>query len=262
MKLRSSPLSLCCLRLVLPLLLLISSWSARADNTPPNITAGEIALLPEYCKDVQGFGYGDAYHNTSPRAGYWVGLMGKSFWALHHQCWALIREHRSRAAGLSRQDRDAHIQGAVGDYGYVVANSEKDFILLPEIFTQMGEAHVLLGNIGAALDAFTAARRRKTDYWPPYVAWARVLMKSGKRQEALNHVEYVMKLAPTDVELKRQYDLLKNGPVATNRATNRNLPRASVGVSAATRSTVVARPASTPEGAAGARPIPASAVSR
>ncbi len=250
-------------RWVIPLVLLQLCWSARADNIPPNITAGEKALLPEYCADTQTFGYGDAYSNTSPRAAYWVGLMGKTFWAMHHQCWAMIREHRSRAAGLSRQDRDAHLNGAINDYVYVVENAPPDFVLLPEIYTQIGENHVLLGNIGAALDAFTAARRKKVDYWPPYTAWARVLLKSGKRQEALAHVESVMKLVPGDAELKRQYNLLKNAPSGPNRSTSKTSPRAG---SVAAPS---ARPAASGPGGTAAvavssssKPNAASAVSR
>jgi tetratricopeptide (TPR) repeat protein len=261
MNLRSTPFTLPVRRWAV-LLMLLCSWGARADNNPTNITPGEVALLPEYCKDAQGFGYGDASFNTSPRAGYWLGLMGKTFWAVHHQCWALIREHRSRAAGLSRQERDGHIRGAVGDYMYVINYAEPEFILLPELYTQVGEAHLLLGDVGAAFDAFTAARKRKPDYWPPYVAWARVLMKSGKRQEALAHVESVMRLVPGDPELKRQYNLLKSGPASDARAAKTSAHRVGTRATAMSRGEDRPRAASATVTAAGAKPFAASAASR
>jgi tetratricopeptide (TPR) repeat protein len=246
----------------LPLSLLLALTPVRADNNPPNITPGEVALLPEYCKDTQSFGYGDASFNTSPRAAYWVGLMGKTFWALHHQCWAMIREHRSRAAGLPRQERDGYLRGAIGDYMYVIEHSTPGFVLLPEIYTQMAEDHVLLGNIAAAYDAFTAARRSKADYWPPYVGWARVLLKSGKRQEALAHVEQVLKLVPDDAELKRQYNLLRNGAGSAPRAAEKNGPRRVMSEAPAPRGAGASRPAAMAVSTAGSKAIAASAATR
>jgi tetratricopeptide (TPR) repeat protein len=248
----------------MPLLLLLCSWGARAD-TLSNITAGEKAILPEYCADTQTFGYGDAYSNTSPRAAYWVGLMGKTFWAMHHHCWSLIREHRSRAAGVSRQERDGHLMAAINDYVYVIDNAPPDFVLLPEIYTRIGENYVVLGNIGAAMDAFTAARKKKVDYWPPYTAWARVLVKAGKRQDALAHVETVLKLVPDDAELRRQYNALKNGPAGAPRASTRApAVRANGGTAAGARPAAgAAGPASAALASVpAAKPGAGSAVSR
>jgi tetratricopeptide (TPR) repeat protein len=245
----------------LMLLLLLCCWGARANLA--NITAGERAILPEYCADTQTFGYGDAYFNTSPRAAYWVGLMGKGFWAMHHHCWSLIREHRSRAAGLTRQERDWHLISANGDYLYVIENTPADFVLLPEIYTRMGENHVLLDNVGAAMDAFTAARQKKVDYWPAYTAWARILLKAGKRQEALAHVETVMKLVPDDAELRRQYGLLKNGAAGPGRATSKATSRTGSVATGGSRATAVAPSGASAASAANTRkPSTASAVSR
>ena len=183
--------------------------TARADNEPKNMTAGEKALLPVWCLDAQSFGYGDASFNTSPRAGHWVALMGKTFWAAHHHCWALIRMHRARAAGLPANIRLSLIEGAIGDYQYVLANATPDFPLLPEVYTRMGEAYIAFGVPSQAMEAFAMARKIKPDYWPPYVRWAEVLVKSGRSKEGLEHVEHVMKMVPEDVELQRQYRLLQ-----------------------------------------------------
>jgi tetratricopeptide (TPR) repeat protein len=266
MKKRLSFIAACRWHWFAPLVLLLCCWGAGA-NTLSNITAGEKALLPEYCVDTQTFGYGDASYNTSPRAPYWIGLMGKTFWAMHHHCWALIREHRSRGAGVTRQERDGHLIAANSDYVYVIDNATPDFVLLPEIYTRIGENYVLLGNIGAAMDAFGAARKSKADYWPPYVAWARVMLKAGKRQEALAHVETVMRLAPDDAELRRQYNLIKNGPAGPTRA----MSPASARTGSAVAGAGPRSPAAAPGGASTAvssvaaqtgKPGAASAVSR
>ena len=89
------------LRLALGLSLMVITGMAVAK--PNDITETEMELLPRYCPDTMGFKYGDAYSNTSPRASYWVSLMGPSFWAMHHYCWALISINRSQRAGISVQ---------------------------------------------------------------------------------------------------------------------------------------------------------------
>lgn len=203
--------------------------AASADFKPQNVTAGEMALLPEYCPDTQGFQYGDQHYNTSPRAAYWVGLMGKSFWAHHHYCWALIYINRAKAAGLRPQEREALYRWAINDYRYVVQHSTPDFVLLPEVWTRMGEAYVLLGANGSALEAFGAARRIKPDYWPPYVRWAEVLARLGKRTEALAHLEEGLERMPTERALIEAYERLGG-----NHARFARSPRAAASAASAT----------------------------
>jgi tetratricopeptide (TPR) repeat protein len=180
-----------------------------------SITAGERALLPEWCLDTQTFGYGDAWHNTSPRAGHWIKLMGQSFWASHHYCWGLVKMQRSSSVSYPPHMRTYYLQSAIDEMNYVVRNATPDYPLMPEVLTRMGECYVRQENYSAAYEIFEKARGLKPDYWPPYVRWAEVLMKFGKRQQALDLVDAVMKLAPDDAELQRQYGLLKSTPSRT-----------------------------------------------
>lgn len=172
---------------------------------PANVTQGEVALLPEYCPDTQGFSYGDRYSNTSPRAAHWVGLMGPSFWAHHHYCWGLIKMHRALEPGLRKELRQGGLESAVGDFQYVVGNSSPDFIMLPEVFLKMGDAYVLMGSYGVAREAYASARSKKPDYWPAYVRWAEVLAKIGNKQEALSHLEECLRLTPRQPALQEAY---------------------------------------------------------
>lgn len=222
------------------LLALLSPWAQA--QMPPDITRGEFALLPEYCPDTQGFKYGDATYNTSPRAGYWIGLMGPSFWHMHHYCWALIRVQRASAIGLPAPTRQGHLQAAVSDYRYVIVNATPDFVLLPEVFTRMGEAYASLENYGAAMDAFNRAREIKPDYWPPYLRWSDILIKIGKRKEAKEHIEKILALLPDEPAVQQQYRRLGGDPVAFARSLPSPLP-------APTQAVTAAPAASTPQAA-------------
>lgn len=196
-------------------LLLLGSLGSRAETDGEfvkSITPGERAMLPEWCLDTQSFGYGDAYSNTSPRAGHWIGLMGKTFWAAHHYCWAQIKIQRSRSIGMPPNTREYWLNSAVADMYYVVQNATPDFVLLPEVLVRIGEAYVTQENYAKANEVFEKARAVKPDYWPPYVRWAEVLVKFGKKQDGLELVERVLKVAPHDAELQRQYLLLKAAP--------------------------------------------------
>jgi tetratricopeptide (TPR) repeat protein len=181
-------------------------------SKPENVTPGEIALLPTYCIDTMGFGYGDAYTNTSPRAGKWVAMMGKSFWAMHHFCWALIDVRRAEFMSSRSPVKAGTLARAVGNYQYTINHSTPNFILLPEIYTKLGEAELLLSHIGAASEAFQRARELKPDYWPPYASWAAMLIRSGQKAEAKRHLKLGLENAPDAKILIDQYRALGGDP--------------------------------------------------
>jgi tetratricopeptide (TPR) repeat protein len=193
--------------------LTVAALCGSVSAAPENITDAELALTPPYCQDVQAIRYGDANGpNASPRAKYWVSLMGKTFWAMHHYCWGLISLHRSEAPGLQPVLRKGLLQSAVADYRYVINNSTPDFVLLPEIYTRMGEAYLLLSNPGAAYEAFLRARELKPDYWPAYSRWADVLIRIGQKTEAKQLVESGLRHAPESKALLAQYRQLGGDP--------------------------------------------------
>lgn len=167
--------------------------------TPENITAGEIALLPEYCPLTQTFTRDDprAASVRSP-ARLLHERLGRSYLGLHHYCNGLIDVMRSRVAGVTPYKRRALLTFALNEYQYVIDNSTPDFVLLPEIYLRVGEAHVELLDYRQALDAFAKSRTLKPDYWPPYARWSAVLLRLGKRAEALTHLEEGLRLMPNE----------------------------------------------------------------
>mgnify|MGYP000926009653 FL=1 len=189
-------------------------WFAGQAFASFPATDAERAVLPIYCKDTMGFaGYGDSSYNTSPRAKTWVAKMGETFWAMHHYCVGLVKRNRALRAGVSPTERKFLMESAVGEYAYVLNNlKDPNFVLLPEIYTRVGEAQLVASNPGAADKAFARARAIKPDYWPAYSQWAEYLMKIGKQAEAKQLVKAGLEQAPQARMLIEQYRLLGGKP--------------------------------------------------
>jgi len=194
------PLSL---RLLLTAIFCLIAAPALA-NKPKNITKAEMALIPKYCPDTMGFGYGDAHFNTSPRAPHWVSMLGKDFWNLHHYCWALINLNRANRFGIAKQLRKGILEDVLNDYRYVLDRAASDFILAPEILTRVGEAELKLARPERADEAFSRARQIKPDYWPAYSHWIEYLIAKGRRAEAKSLAQEGLEYSPkvTAVRLK------------------------------------------------------------
>ena len=196
---------------------LAAAAQSRADNVPENMTPGEIALLPPYCAVRLDADMGQRYRglqNMTPNVAHFVGLMGDSFWHIHHYCWAQIRVNRVIAGRMSPVIRHGTLLGAIADYEYVVNNSKPNFVMLPEVFLKIGDTHVLMKNYPKASEAFAKSRSLKPDFWPPYSHWANALELTVSKKAALAHLEEGMRAAPKAAALQAQYKRLGGDPVA------------------------------------------------
>lgn len=195
---------------------MLGAWLVGASFTasakPKGISDAEMALIPKYCPDTMGFNYGDAFFNTSPRAGHWVGLMGKTFWAIHHYCWGLINLGRATRVGVPPMIRKGTLEDVRNDFQFVLDRAPPDFIMLPEILTRMGEVELLLKRPVQAGKAFARAREIKQDYWPAYSKWAEFLISSGKRAEAKDLIKSGLEFSPKTSVLIDLYRLLGGNP--------------------------------------------------
>ena len=183
-------------------------------GTPPNVTQGELDQLPPYCPHTMGFGYAMSGPNTSPKASYWVAILGSDHWKLHHYCWALVNIRRYENRTLPPQVRKHLLTVAVSDIDWTIKNSTRELVLLPEIYTRLGEVHLLLTDVGAAYDAFLHARQIKPDYWPAYTNWANALIKSGMKADAKKLVEQGLMHAPDSKILQDQFRSLGGDPAS------------------------------------------------
>lgn len=169
---------------------------------PANVTRGELALIPPYCIDTEGFSYGPENSPTmSPRARAWVGEMGRTFWSMHHYCWGLINLNRLRSGRANTPNPQYFAKQIIDEYFYVLNNAPPDFVLLPEVWTRVGEAALLAGDVGSAMDAYQKARSIKPDYWPAYAQWADFLITYKKIDEAKTLVREGLRHAPESTAL-------------------------------------------------------------
>ena len=190
-------------------LLIVSSLGAQAAK-PPDWTEAELDLIAPYCIDTMGWKYGDASTNTSPRAKHWVGLMGPGFWAMHHYCVAILNLKR-----LSRHPKAEwpfRYQEVINDLEYVVRNTKPDFVMLPEVFSRIGEVELLRKDLTAAGKAFERARLQRPDYVPAYTLWAQTLDGLGKRSDALALVREGLSHAPQSKPLLNLYKQFGGDP--------------------------------------------------
>jgi hypothetical protein len=180
------------------------AWITSASaGFPAGWTNAELALTSPFCQDVQTLRYGDMSGNPSPNAGKWVAIMGHGFWAVHHYCWAQINLARAERPSTSPSDRKALRIGAINDMMYVVHNTPDNFILLPEIFTRIGQVELKLRRYADAKVAFGKAMEIKPDYWPAYLHWAEHLMAVGQKAEARNVAEDGFAHAPSSKTLRK-----------------------------------------------------------
>ncbi len=240
--------------LALPLFAAALLTTPAQAQKPNNITEGEMAFLPVYCADAQGFKYGDAYFNTSPRAGHWIGLMGsKSFWAIHHYCWALIKLRRANLPGVEPVMRKGGMRDAIADIDYVLINGTPDFVLRPELLTLRGDIELMLNNVGDALTSYEAANQAKPDYWPPYVNWSEFLLKNGLKPQARAFLERGLRVTPDEPRLRTIYQRAGGDPEGFVRTLPPPAPAGTA--SAATPTTAPsATPAAPPASAAASAP--------
>lgn len=193
------------LALVLGMLLAAGARAVPANN----VSAGELALLPPFCIDTEGFMYGpENSPKMSPRAPEWVRQMGHGFWSLHHYCWARVHLNRLRTGRADTYNKRAFAKMIADEHMYVVRNVTPDFVLLPEVWTRIGEALLLAGDIGGAMEAYGRAREIKPEFWPAYAQWATFLSEVGKKKDALALVTEGLRHAPDATQLRKQFTQL------------------------------------------------------
>lgn len=197
---------------ILGLLSLIPALAQAAK--PEDWTEAEVNLAAPYCIDTMGFRYGDSTHNTSPRASHWVSIMGQSFWAMRHYCWALVNLNRAQRASMPSRERRNLREVAVSDIRYVLGHAPQGFIMLPEIYTTLGNTYVLLGDVSRAEKSYKAAIQARPDYWPPYARWAETLMiRSNSREAARSIVREGLTHVPGSKTLLGLWNELGGGPL-------------------------------------------------
>ena len=179
----------------------------------PEYTQADLSTLPVYCDDTEGFNHTSKWtKNQSPRGPYWESVMGPDFWWMHHYCWALLAINKSeRPMTVPGWTKKRHLENARMELVSTIHWVNDRFVLLPEIYTKLGEVEVELSKFGelshtgGAYSAFLSARTMKPDYWPAYAGWARVLIQSGQKKEAEKLLRSGLEYSPDSSVLKELY---------------------------------------------------------
>ena len=175
---------------------------------PANVTPTEIALSSPFCAYIRSEKHFSG--NLSPTGRGWQSVLGSGFLHIHHYCYGQVYLQRAMRYGNSPAERKFLLTSALGEFQYVVRNSKSDFVLLPEIYTRMGDVQLLLSLPKDANESFARARAIKPDYWPGYSHWTEFLIRSGKRSEAKQLVIEGLKYSPKSKPLAQQYRELKD----------------------------------------------------
>lgn len=172
-----------------------------------DISDAEWALLPKYCIHTQSY-----KGHVQPHIARWEAVMGPTFFHMHHYCWALLKYRRYESSQASSQQKLYYLEEAHGDFLYVVNNAEKDFVLLPEIFTWLGRTQIRMRRFADAEKSLAQARTIKLDYWPAYFHWAEYLQSAGRKADALALVKVGLQHSPNAKALLAQYRSLGGKP--------------------------------------------------
>lgn len=157
--------------------------------------------MPEYCPDSLAFSPRYAEGATAARQRRWVAMMGESFWDIHHYCWAIAVINRSKLTGVDKQRREYMLRDAIDDITYVLRRARPDFVLLPEIYTRLGDVQQSRERPVDALYAYEQAVQSRADYWPAYVRLADLHASLGSNEQAVTVVERGLTVLPEQPQL-------------------------------------------------------------
>lgn len=170
------------------------------------MTEAERSLLPPYCRNHRWVG-SKSVNPEGERE--WMNILGPDYYHMQHYCWAIVSVSRSYRPGLPERVRKHHLELAVADIHFSTDKASPGFVLLPEIYTKLGEAYLGLHDDRNAEIAFRAAWEAKPSYWPPYVWWSQRLLKQGKVRDALLIAEEGKKNAPDAKAIDKLIDDIK-----------------------------------------------------
>jgi len=188
--------------------LLLAMFAAAAPAQAPGVdigarrgwfTPGELALLPEICKDIQGSPTYDG-----PRGNYWRSIIGDTLQHMHHYCRGVRDMTFARTLTLSPQHKRFLWERAADEMRYVIERSPSTMMLQPELWLRVGEAKLELGRLAEAQAAFEQSRKLKPDYWPAYTQWADYLIQKKQNDDARALLEEGLKHSPDQPALAKR----------------------------------------------------------
>lgn len=175
----------------------------------------EMAMLPRYCIHTNVIRQRVPGGDVPDQVNRWRAIFGKTYEAMHHYCWGLMKTNRALLLTRARQHRAFYLDSSIAEFDYVIKNAPADFALLPEILTKKGENLIRLGRAQVGLQELARAIELKPDYWPPYVAMSDHFKDAGDRKKAREVLEKALSLSPASTTLQSrlaELDGMKDRP--------------------------------------------------
>lgn len=172
----------------------------------------EVSLLPPYCKYTQLYRQNIPGGDNPTAIKHMYATYGPGFHALHHYCWAIIATNRALYLARSKELRAFYLKDAIGDIDYVIANSPRDFVLLPELLTAKAKNLIRLDRGAVAVGELLRAIEIKPDYWPPYAVLADYYQEMGEAKQARDILERGLSTIPDAQALKKRLVRLEHRP--------------------------------------------------
>jgi tetratricopeptide (TPR) repeat protein len=191
-------------------------------NRGGGYTAGQWALLPEWCRYTQD--NAEAWRanipwHAVPEAQKWIALLGPDMQHLHHYCRGMRAELLlTSIPDLNPRERLTLNERIVDEMQYIISTCQPTMRLMPEVLIKKGDAHLRMGQLPLASEAFEQSRRLKPDYWPAYTRWADVLISLKQFDRARALIEEGLANAPGEPQLLERLRLAGGTPRPAQRA--------------------------------------------
>lgn len=191
-------------------LLALVCADAQAASNP--MTKEQYQLLPPYCRN-QGHVAPLLYRPDAE--GEWKRRLGRDYLHIHHYCWGLVHMLNAYKLGMTSGKGRFQFEEAIDDFQFSInatlihGSSSPGAVLLPEMYTKLGEAQLALRDYRNAEVAFRNSWELNPAYAPPYVWWAQHLLRQGKASEALAVAEEGKKHSANSKSLDKLIEEIK-----------------------------------------------------
>ncbi len=141
----------------------------------------ELRLLPKFCS-LRATRWGNDIKD--PRIQPWYAIYGSDWIHMHHYCKGL--DHINKGNGLGAH-RVFQYKTAINELSYSLRRAEprgKESVILPKIYTKIGEAYEGLGNKVSAESFYRKSIHTFPKYLSAYKRLVNMLIRSNRFNEA------------------------------------------------------------------------------
>lgn len=155
---------------------------ARSNETT-NFSEEDYAVFPQFCR---------ARLERQPQelVDYWTQQLGKkNYLHIHHYCFGLKALSLAYKNLGNKQKLEFMANSVVGNFNYIIENTERTFFLRPEALLNLGRGHVLRQEYGIAKQKFEQAIKLNPKSADAWVALSDMYHQLGKKSDALSILE-------------------------------------------------------------------------